>query len=49
MTAMGSPAHQALIAPVTAGYAGDPRVLAAVIAEARAATTWGRNAAPSSP
>jgi hypothetical protein len=24
MTAMGSPAHQALIAQVTGGYAGDP-------------------------
>jgi len=30
MTAMGSPAHQALIARATGGYAGDPRVLAVV-------------------
>ena len=27
MTALGSPAHQARIARVTGGYAGDPRVL----------------------
>jgi predicted nucleotidyltransferase len=40
MTAMGSPAHQALIARVTAGYAGDPRVLAVVVFGSVSTGTW---------
>jgi hypothetical protein len=40
MTAMGSPAHQALIARVTGGYAGDPRVLAVVVFGSVSTGTW---------
>jgi predicted nucleotidyltransferase len=40
MTAMGSPAHQALIARVTAGYVGDPRVLAVVVFGSVSTGTW---------
>lgn len=40
MTAMGSPAHQALIARVTAGYDGDPRVLAVVVFGSVSTGTW---------
>ena len=40
MTALGSPAHQALIARVTGRYADDPRVLAVAVFGSLGTGTW---------